>query len=169
MIDEKAIEQACYAWLSHCERIKKMTNLMMPIPNIVTLDLRRGISEVIEAYLTARQLEPVAVGGDVVERVARALCRYHRHSPENVAWPMHVDEAKAAIAAMQPHPGIEQTQQSAEAFPMGAIENGRVFMRQLENGYDDFNSMHENWVGLKQCFEYMADYLIRAYGGTNDD
>lgn len=65
-------------------------------------DLRRSNENelwrlaVIEAIEIVRQ----HTAAPDVERVARALCRYHRHSPENVAWPIHVDEAKAAIAAM---------------------------------------------------------------------
>ena len=56
-------------------------------------------------------------------------------------------------------------EQQDEAFPMGAIENGRAFIDRLEAHYrfeDEGRSLASNaeWDELKRCFEYMADFLI---------
>ncbi len=51
-------------------------------------------------------------------------------------------------------------------FPLGAIENGRIFAEQVENLYKfkednghDLSVCYE-WTEFKRCFEYMADYLV---------
>ena len=49
---------------------------------------------------------------------------------------------------------------------MGAIENGRAFIGRLISNYrfEDSNRKLETnaeWDGLCQCFEYMAEYLLR--------
>lgn len=48
--------------------------------------------------------------------------------------------------------------------PIGAIENGREFMRRLETFYDfeceggPFRNC-EDWDGLKRCFEALVDHI----------
>lgn len=50
--------------------------------------------------------------------------------------------------------------------PTGAVINGRTLMDRLETGYSfDCEAgplrLCSDWVGLRQCFEYLADYVFR--------
>lgn len=55
-----------------------------------------------------------------------------------------------------------QSEVRDDAFPMGAIENGRVFIERLRNNIEWYRNGVGDFSELANCFEYMADYLLHT-------
>jgi len=160
-----------------------------PHQSYATIARNAGVADAI-AIVREHEAEQPAASAEAVERVARAIYGVFpecNSEGEPVAWDKleasywqetYRGRARAAIAAMadgsatlapvvaESDPQLTPaTQEPDQAFPMGAIENGRAFIDRLEAHYsfeDDGRSLASNveWDELKRCFEYMSDYLV---------